>query len=459
MNAIDSHTIPSATVVPESHLAVLSASEVNDLCAAQSGPVYERFRRCALAVLTSGIDSDDAAAVFDVFSDFAVRFERADRGIVVQLENAPAYAFVDGNMIAGARDHLFAVLRDIVFVTNDIAALDLDESRPADVTEIVFRVLRHAGLMRPGPQRGLVVCWGGHSIGSGEYDYTKELGYQLGLRHLDVCTGCGPGAMKGPMKGATIAHAKQRIRNGRYIGLTEPGIIAAEAPNAIVNHLCILPDIEKRLEAFVRLAHAIVVFPGGAGTAEEILYLLGILADPANDALPFPLVLTGPPESEAYFTALDDFVRATLGPGFARRYEIAIGDPAAVAARLRRDVDDVLAYREAVDDAPYFNWSLAIDHRFQSPFDVTHDTMNALELKRSLPPHELASNLRRAFSGIVAGNVKEAGVRAVRANGPFELRADPGIASALDSMLRSFVDGQRMRLPGQEYTPSYRVVG
>ena len=54
------------------------------------------------------------------------------------------------------------------------------------------------------------------------------------------------------MKGATIGHAKQRLSGGRYLGFTEPGIIAAESPNAIVNNLVILPDIEKRLEAFVR---------------------------------------------------------------------------------------------------------------------------------------------------------------------------------------------------------------
>ena len=83
--------------------------------------------------------------------------------------------------------------------------------------------------------------------------------------------------MKGPMKGATIGHSKQRIRDGRYIGMTEPGIIAAEPPNPIVNQLVIMPDIEKRLEAFVRTGHGICVFPGGAGTAEEILYLLGLL--------------------------------------------------------------------------------------------------------------------------------------------------------------------------------------
>src|SRR5678816_1538420 len=88
----------------------------------------------------------------------------------------------------------------------------------------------------------LVVCWGGHSISRDEYLYTKEVGYHLGLRGLDICTGCGPGAMKGPMKGAAIGHVKQRQADARYIGLTEPGIIAAEPPNPMVNHLVVLPD-------------------------------------------------------------------------------------------------------------------------------------------------------------------------------------------------------------------------
>ncbi len=110
------------------------------------------------------------------------------------------------------------------------------------------------------------------------------MGYQLGLRGFNICTGCGPGAMKGPMKGATIGHAKQRIKTGRYLGLTEPSIIAAEPPNPIVIELVIMPDIEKRLEGFVRLSHGIIIFPGGAGTAEELLYILGILLNEKNQA-------------------------------------------------------------------------------------------------------------------------------------------------------------------------------
>ena len=103
-------------------------------------------------------------------------------------------------------------------------------------------------------------------------------------------------------------------RNGRYIGITEPGIIAAESPNPIVNDLVILPDIEKRLEAFVRVGHGIVVFPGGVGTAEEILYLLGILLHPDNADLPFPLIFTGPQSAADYFKQIDAFIGLTLGP-------------------------------------------------------------------------------------------------------------------------------------------------
>src|SRR5204863_463994 len=97
--------------------------------------------------------------------------------------------------------------------------LDAHTRRRADR----YPSLSSARLLDYKARPNLVVCWGGHSIGDLEYQYTKRVGYELGLRGLDVCTGCGPGAMKGPMKGATIGHAKQRIAQSRYIGVTEPG--------------------------------------------------------------------------------------------------------------------------------------------------------------------------------------------------------------------------------------------
>jgi len=175
----------------------------------------------------------------------------------------------------------------------------------------------------------------GDAISREEYDYSKKVGYELGLRGLNVCTGCGPGAMKGPMKGATIGHAKQRIRGGRYVGITEPGIIAAESPNPIVNSLVIMPDMEKRLESFVRIGHGIIVFPGGVGTAEEILYLLGVLLHPDNIRQPLPMIMTGPASAEPYFRKIDEFVGATLGAVAQQRYRIIIDDPAEVARQMK----------------------------------------------------------------------------------------------------------------------------
>ena len=260
------------------------------------------------------------------------------------------------------------------------------------------------------------------------------------------------------MKGATIAHAKQRLSNSRYLGLSEPGIIAAEAPNPIVNDLVILPDIEKRLEAFVRMAHAIIIFPGGAGTAEEILYLLGILLHPDNAKLPFPVIFTGPASSAAYFTQIDQFIGLTLGEEAQKKYKIIVGDPAGVAREVQASIKDVRAFRKTHGDAYYFNWMLNIDPEFQHPFEPTHANMRSLALHKQQPSHLLAANLRRAFSGVVAGNVKDQGIRAIEQFGHFEICGDPEIMHAMDVLLSSFVAQHRMKLPGKAYIPCYKVI-
>ncbi len=304
-----------------------------------------------------------------------------------------------------------------------------------------------------------MVCWGGHAIPRHEYDYTKEVGHQLGLRDLNICTGCGPGAMKGPMKGATIGRAKRRTGLGRYLGITEPGIVAAEPPNPIVNELVVMPDIEKRLEAFVRVAQAIIVFPGGVGTTEELLYLLGVLLHPTNRDINIPLVLSGPDGSEAYFQALDTFIADTLGTEATRRYEIIVGDATAVARHARDLVDQSLAGRHERHQPLHFNWPLTIDIPYQRPFVATHDNMAGLELFANQAPYERGANLRRAFSGIVTGNVKPDGIAAIEALGPYKIKGDPQLLAAIDRLLSLFVDQGRMKINGGDYQPCYRLAG
>jgi pyrimidine/purine-5'-nucleotide nucleosidase len=447
-----------ARVGPRGSLENLSQAEIIKLLDSGQGGLYALFRRCALAVLNSGAKTDDAKEIFDRYGDFEIRIVRHAWGIKLEVHNAPASAFVDGQMIRGIKEHLFAVLRDVVFIANEIVASGrFDLSSSADVTNAVFHVLRNSRLLDYKARPNLVVCWGGHSIGNEEYKYSKRVGYELGLRGLDVCTGCGPGAMKGPMKGATIGHAKQRIEHGRYIGISEPGIIAAEPPNPIVNQLVIMPDIEKRLEAFVRIAHGIVVFPGGAGTAEEILYLLGILLDPVNADQPLPVILTGPRESAAYFEHVNRFISGTLGETAARRLTVIIDDPAEVGRRMVRGMEVVREFRRQRSDSYNFNWLLSIQPEFQRPFEVTHESMRALVLDRGQPAHQLAANLRRAFSGIVTGNVKEHGIKAIERCGPYELGGDRGIMQLLDELLAAFVAQRRMKLPGTEYRRVYSI--
>jgi predicted Rossmann-fold nucleotide-binding protein len=447
----------NARIYPRGGLDVLSRAEVARLRDASTGGMHDLLRRCALAVLTSGSASDDPRAAKELYPDFDIEVLQQDRGVRIDLINAPAMAFVDGEIIRGVAELLFAVVRDLAYT-----AIELGEAGGRDLgssdgmTDAVFGLLRNARVLQPSDPN-LVVCWGGHSINRDEYLYTKQVGYELGLRGLDICTGCGPGAMKGPMKGATIAHAKQRRRRMRYIGITEPGIIAAESPNPIVNHLVIMPDIEKRLEAFVRVGHGIIVFPGGDGTAEEILYLLGILLREENAGLPFPLILTGPTASAPYFEQIDQFLRLTLGEAATSRYEIIVGDPAQVARRMHAGVRKVREYRIAHKDSFFFNWSLHVPVEFQQPFVPTHEAMAALDLHHGRKPHELAADLRRAFSGIVAGNVKEEGMRRIEDRGPFEIHGDPDMMQALDALLRAFVVQRRMKIAG-EYRPCYRVL-
>jgi predicted Rossmann-fold nucleotide-binding protein len=453
------YDVVDARISPEGDMEILSKSEVNKLLDTSQGGLYGLFRNCSLAVLNSGSDLDDGKELLERYQSFDIRVIQKERGIKLEVTGAPAHAFVDGEMIKGINEHLFAVLRDVIYVSDEIDSnpkFDLDSS--PGVTNAVFHILRNARILRPMTYPNLVVCWGGHSITRKEYDYTKEVGYYLGLRGHDICTGCGPGAMKGPMKGATIGHAKQRISDGQYLGITEPGIIAAESPNPIVNALVIMPDIEKRLEAFVRTGHGIVVFPGGAGTAEEILYILGILLHPDNAAIPFPLILTGPVNAEEYFKQVNQFIIDTLGIEAQQRYKIIINDPDQVSREMYLGIKQVCEFRTEHGDAYYFNWLLKIDEAFQEPFDPTHENMRNLELRRGQDAHVLAANLRRAFSGVVAGNVKDEGIRAIEKYGHFEIRGDSDIMEPMDAMLASFVEQHRMKLPGKKYTPCYRII-
>ncbi|MBD2820439.1 LOG family protein [Xenorhabdus sp. 42] len=450
-------------VSPLGSMDLLSQLEVDMLKHTASGDLYRLFRNCSLAVLNSGSQTDNSKELLLKYKDFHINVLRRERGVKLELVNPPEEAFVDGKIIRSLQANLFAVLRDILFVhaqiDNEQKTHKLNMENGMHITSTIFSILRNAKALRLAEDPNMIVCWGGHSINENEYLYGRKVGNELGLRELNICTGCGPGAMEAPMKGAAVGHAQQRYQKSRFVGVTEPSIIAAEPPNPLVNELIIMPDIEKRLEAFVRMAHGIIIFPGGVGTAEELLYLLAILMDPDNKDQVFPLILTGPAESADYFNVLDEFIVNTLGVQARQHYRIIVDDPSEVARIMKKAMPLVKENRRSTGDAYSFNWSIKIHSDLQAPFIPSHENMADLNLYPHQSSEKLASALRRAFSGIVAGNVKEIGIHAIEEYGPFKIHGDVSIMQRMDSLLKDFVEQDRMKLPGgTAYEPCYEII-
>ena len=448
-------------VNPRGSMDMLSQLEVEILTKTAQSKLYPLYRNCSLAILNSGVITDDSRELLSSHTDFDIKLLATERGVVLELYNPPASAFVDDKLIRNIQFHLFAVLRDILFVhvlNQRVNPCDIQDSR--HITDQVFSILRNAKLLQSHATPNLIVCWGGHSINEIEYGYCRQVGLELGHRELNIVTGCGAGVMEAPMKGATIGHANQRCQHkSRFIGITEPSIIASEAPNPIVKDLVIMPDIEKRLEAFVRFGHGILIFPGGPGTFEEFLYILGVKLHPENKNLFLPLVLTGPRESKDYFDAIDRFVVEILGEEVRSLYKIIIDDAPEVARYMAKSMETVEAQRRENNDAYCFNWCLTIDEELQKPFVPNHYNMASLDLTFNQPKMALVANLRRVFSGIVAGNIKPEAQDLISTYGKFKLHGDPLLMNKVDTLLQSFIKQNRMKLPsGQAYEPCYEIL-
>lgn len=252
-------------VNPRGSMEQLSHFEVEMLTKQAKSALYQLYRNCSLAVLNSGAVTDDSRKLLSQYPDFDIELVATERGITLKLYNPPESAFVDQHIIRNIQYHLFAVLRDIVFV--NVLNQHINPCHKQDsesITNQVFSILRNAKALIVGELPNLVVCWGGHSINQTEYQYCRAVGLELGHR-AEYRNGLRVGCDGSTDERGGDYHSNQRYKNSRFIGITEPSIIASEPPNPIVNELIIMPDIEKRLEAFVRMGHGIVIFLGGRG--------------------------------------------------------------------------------------------------------------------------------------------------------------------------------------------------
>ena len=176
----------------------------------------------------------------------------------------------------------------------------------------------------------------------------------------------------------------------------------------------------------------------------------------ANKDQVLPVIFACCEKDKAYFEVLDRFLRRCLGDEVANYYEIITESPRKVAEAAKAGVQKTYRFRRKTQEAYGFNWQMQIPYALQKPFVPSHDNMGKLQLFSHLPPGELSVNLRAAFSGIVAGNVKPFGIEAVKKQGPYQLHADKEIAELLNGLLQGFVEQGRMSL-AHGYKPCFEI--
>ena len=219
---------------------------------------------------------------------------------------------------------------------HDPQFIDSDEGRPIRIVSEYLAPLRTFG------QAGIsatVVFFGSARIASAGplgryYDEASELARLItdwSTRQCDarliVCSGGGPGIMEAANRGAALA-------GGRSIGLNI-GLPHEQRPNRFIS-----PGLAfefhyffMRKLWFAHLAHALIAFPGGFGTFDELFEIL-TLAQTRKLDRSIPVFLYGS-EYWREVVNFDALVRhGTIAPEDLELFEF-VDEPQAALARLQ----------------------------------------------------------------------------------------------------------------------------
>src|SRR5574344_776696 len=105
-------------VWPVGSMALLTQNEADALSLTSQGELYNLYRNCSLAVLNSGNITDNSKELLDNFRDFEINIIRNERGLKLEVINPPKSSVVEGLIIKKLRNHLYAVLRDLIQIHN-----------------------------------------------------------------------------------------------------------------------------------------------------------------------------------------------------------------------------------------------------------------------------------------------------------------------------------------------------
>ena len=120
---------------PTGVLNLLSRLEVDLLQQSTTSERYRLFRNCALAVLNVGSHTDSSSEIYDKYENFDIQLLARERGIKIALSNPPESAFVDGQIITGIHEHIFSVIRDILFICQKYHG---ENKSPVEITHMVL---------------------------------------------------------------------------------------------------------------------------------------------------------------------------------------------------------------------------------------------------------------------------------------------------------------------------------
>jgi uncharacterized protein (TIGR00730 family) len=105
------------------------------------------------------------------------------------------------------------------------------------------------------------------------YQTVYRLARSLAKLGVDIVTGGGPGLMEAANRGVQAARNEQSKSYGLPIELPR----RFETPNKHLDIKSQHKRFSSRLDEFMRLSHAVIVAPGGIGTALELMYVWQLL--------------------------------------------------------------------------------------------------------------------------------------------------------------------------------------
>lgn len=138
--------------------------------------------------------------------------------------------------------------------------------------------------------------------GDPEYREVRELASRLTALGCDIVTGGGPGLMEAANEGAASSRGARKTRS---FGLTIA--IPYEKANPYLDSVTAHRTFFSRLHHFVRMSQAFVIFPGGIGTALELMMVWQLLQ--VGFMTERPVVLVG-----GIWEGLVDWMRREMVP-------------------------------------------------------------------------------------------------------------------------------------------------